>query len=108
MAQAPDLSDLLLAAADELRRAKGPAVAKVSPLTELLCESRAEFRDLLQQLETLGVSNAEFARYIDRSKTAVSDWKNYGHSERTPIPDYAPKAAKKLIASLRLRLVASG
>lgn len=113
MTQAPDLSDLLLAAADELRRAKGPGVAKTRDDAEerrasLRREVHAEFVATCDALEEQGVSHADLARYFGVSPTCISDWYRYGASERKHLNDIALPGVKRLLVSLRLKAVTNG
>lgn len=113
MSQAPDLSDLLVAAADELRRARGPSLVKTRDDAEerkasLRREVHGEFVATCDALEEQGVIHADLARYFGVSPTCISDWYKHGATERKQLNGVALPGVKRLLASLQLKAVVNG
>lgn len=100
MVQEPNLVALLRAAAARVEREEIRPLAKAgeaSRVERLRCSDHAELVDILTQLERYGVTHSDFARYIDRDRSRVSNWFLYGYTERCQIPGYVLRAARELL-----------
>lgn len=99
MAQEPRLAELLRAAAAQVERAELRPIVKAggSRVERLRSEDHAEFVEVLTKLERYGVTHSDFARYIERDRSRVSNWFLYGYTERCQIPAYVLRAAGQLL-----------
>jgi hypothetical protein len=99
MAQEPSLQERLRALACEVERQSLRPIAKASAsrVERLRSEDHAEFVEVMTKLERYGVTHSDFARYIERDRSRVSNWFLYGYTERCQIPAYVLRAAGQLL-----------